>query len=125
MKIFNKIFTAVFSASLLTPFVVGAAGYTCNASTLSSVEGQICNIIRILNQFIIPLLIAGALVWFIAGVVKYMMAHDEDERKKGREQILYGVIGFAVIIGVWGLVQILTTTFGLNNTNVTPNFPTL
>ena len=46
---------------------------------------------------------------------------DEEKKQKGQALMLYGIIGFFVMISVWGLVRILTGSVGLNN-NV-PTYP--
>ena len=68
---------------------------------------------QILNS-IIPVLIALGVVYFVWGVVQYVIAGGEEAKKKGRDRIIYGTIGLAVITGLWGLVTIIATTFGLN-----------
>jgi len=49
------------------------------------------------------------------GVVQYVISNDEEAKKTGRNRMIYGIIGLAVIIGMWGLVNILKNTFGLDN----------
>ena len=67
----------------------------------------------------VDLLIAAAVVLLLYGVVKYISSGDnEEERKKGKDLIVYGIIGLFVMVSVWGLVNILTGTFGLS-----PNIP--
>ncbi len=64
---------------------------------------------------IIPLLFAGALGLFVFGVVKYFMhANDSKERAEGSKFMLWGIVALAVMISVWGLVSILTNTFGIS-----------
>lgn len=75
----------------------------------------ICEIQQIINS-IIPVLLALGVVYFVWGVVRFMIADGEEAKTKGKDQIIYGVIGFAVIIGLWGLVNIVVSTFGLNST---------
>ena len=62
---------------------------------------------------------------FYLGSYFYVIASDEEAKTAGRDKIIYGIIGLAVIIAVWGLVKILTNTFGLNNTQniVYPTVP--
>ncbi|HEY4494424.1 MAG TPA: hypothetical protein VJB95_03305 [Candidatus Paceibacterota bacterium] len=94
-----------------------------NGSNVSSIQGLLCKIAEILNA-VIPVLIALGIVYFVWGVVSYVIASDEEAKKAGRDRIIFGIIGLAVIIGVWGLVKILTNTFGLDNrTNI--NLPTV
>ena len=40
---------------------------------------------------------------------------SEEAKSTGRDRIIFGIIGLAVIIGVWGLVAILRNTFDLRN----------
>jgi len=87
----------------------------CNNVTPATVNGFLCKISQILGA-IVPILIVLGVVYFVWGVVSYMIGGDEEAKKKGRDKIIYGIIGLAVIVGVWGLVRILTTTFGLENT---------
>lgn len=96
---------------------------TCKGGAITTLQGMLCKISEILNA-IIPVLIALGVVYFVWGVITYVVASDEEAKKAGRDRIIYGVIGLAVIVGVWGLVAILRNTFGLNNTqNI--NFPTV
>ncbi len=80
---------------------------------LTGIGKFICQLQQILNS-VIPLLIALGLVYFIWGVVRYVIADGEEAKEKGKDIMLYGVIGFAVIAGLWGLVNILVQTFDLN-----------
>lgn len=70
-----------------------------------------------ISSVIIPLLVSLAIMVFIYGVITYIIsADDEEKRKVGRSYILYGIIGIFVIVSVWGLVNILSNTFGISNT---------
>lgn len=87
--------------------------------------GIICQVGRLLNS-VVPVLIALGVVYFIWGVVTYMIAGDEEKKAKGRTMIIYGVIGLAVIVAVWGLVTLLTKTFGVDSARsiTLPTIPT-
>ncbi len=104
----------VMAASPLVAFAQTPVASTCaaNANT-GTIETIICRLGSILNT-IIPFLIVLAVIYFVWGVITYMFSGDDEAKKKGREMIIYGIIGLAVIIGLWGLVGILTRTFGLN-----------
>ncbi len=73
---------------------------------------------------IIPILIGLGVVYFIWGVVTYVIADGEEAKKTGRDRMIYGIIGFVVIFAMWGLVTIVIKTFGLDQTatNVASNF---
>ncbi|MCR4284187.1 MAG: pilin [Parcubacteria group bacterium] len=81
------------------------------AATIESILDNISSIINL----VIPLLIAIALVVFIVGVIKYITAGaDEEKRKEARNTIIYGVIGLFAIVAVWGLVGVIASTFGID-----------
>ena len=68
----------------------------------------------LINKSVIPLIISLALVMFIWGVVQYVINTDDEAKKsKGREFMIWGIIGLTVMFGVWGLVKIVGTTFGI------------
>ena len=75
-------------------------------------SGVVCRIGGVLS-WAIPVLIALGLVYFVWGVVMYVIADGEEAKKAGKDRMIFGIIGLAVIIGVWGLVAILNQTFGL------------
>ena len=87
----------------------------CAGTDIGTFNGILCKISQILGA-IVPVLIALGVVYFVWGVITYVISSDEEAKKAGRDRIIYGIIGLAVIIGVWGLVKILTNTFGLSNT---------
>ena len=80
--------------------------------TLASV---IALIIAYLND-ILFLLMAFSIVMFVWYIIKYFM-RAEANRKEAGTYVLYSVLGFFIILSVWGIVAILTNTFGLGNGN--------
>jgi|SRR3989344_3341961 len=60
------------------------------------------------------LLVGAGLLVFLWGVMRYVFAgHNEEQRSEGSKFMMYGVIGLLVLVGVWGFVQLLFYTFGL------------
>ena len=65
---------------------------------------------NIINPLIL-LLFAVALIYFLWGVFVYIKnAEDSAKRIEGGKHILYGVIGLAIMIGVYGILNIVTST---------------
>ncbi len=63
---------------------------------------------------LISLLFALAVVYFLYGVVQFLMNQDNDENKTtGKNHMLWGIIGIAIMLGVIGLINIVLSTFGL------------
>ena len=92
--------------------VAGAVAGGCSGTGLAK---MICQAQQILNS-IIPVLITLGVVYFVWGVVQFMINDSEEAKTKGKDKIIYGVVGLAVIVGLWGLVNIITNTFGLSST---------
>lgn len=63
--------------------------------------------------FIIPILITLAVVWFIWGVITYVITGDEEKKKKATGMIIGGLIGLFVIVAFWGIIRLVTNTFGV------------
>ena len=71
-------------------------------------------VVCIINKSVIPLIISLALAMFIWGVVQYVINDQEEaKRAKGRQFMIWGIIGLTVMFAVWGLVKIIGTTFGI------------
>lgn len=94
------------------------------AAQVNSINDAGNIIIGLINNVAVPLIFALAFVVFIWGVFQYFIAggHDEEKRESGKQLMLWGLIGFFVMISVWGLVHILLGTFGLNPS--VPSYPT-
>ena len=103
-------FLPFISLAILFPiFALAQAPSVCTTDGLGNF---ICQIHELLNS-VIPVLIVLGVVYFIWGVVNYVIADSEEAKKAGKDRMIYGVIGLAVIVGVWGLVTIVVTTFDL------------
>jgi hypothetical protein len=122
----KKKLIAGFSLVLgFSPFMVFAQQSTaCANVTPGTIQAIICKIGSILN-IIIPILIVLGVVFFVYGVVTYVVGSDEEAKKKGRDRMIYGIIGLVVIVSMWGRVGVVTKTFGLDANSTTINLPTL
>lgn len=79
-------------------------------------------ILHIINAVIVPLIFAVAFLTFIWGIFQYFIAADEEKRKKGREFVIYGIIGLFLMTAVWGVVSVFLGTFGFDRGS-RPNLP--
>lgn len=74
------------------------------------------SILNILSSFFIAL----AVIFFLYGVLKFIFAADDEEKRKdSRSMMFYGIVAIAVMVSVWALVRILTNTLG-GSTNAIP-----
>jgi len=102
------------SLSFLMPALAFAQSAT---QTVDSAQSLSAWVIAFINNIAVPLIFALSFVVFIFGIFRYFIAGaaNEEKRKSGRDIMIYGIIGFAVMITVWGLVHLLTGTIRLNN----------
>ncbi len=112
----------------LTKIGVGAAMFLLPAVAFAQYSVQnssgLFNAIQSILNAVIPIIIALAVVYILWGIVQSFIKGSDEERKAGHMKILYGIIGLFVMISIWGLVNILVGTTGLNNqvpTNQIPN----
>ncbi len=60
-----------------------------------------------------------AFVIFIWGVSEYIRgANNEQKRKDGRQHMLWGIVGFVIMFGVYGIITLLTRTFGIKGATI-------
>ncbi|MFA6503067.1 MAG: hypothetical protein WCT45_02325 [Candidatus Paceibacterota bacterium] len=105
--------TSVTLATLAAPLVSFAA-----VSNISDVGSFIINTI---NNVLVPVLFAIAFIVFVWGAFQTFIvgAGSEEVKDKGKNLMLWGLIGFFVMVSVWGLVNILTGSVSFGNTGIT------
>ncbi len=60
-----------------------------------------------------------AFVVFIWGVFQFIRgAGNEQVREDGKQHIMWGVVGFLIMFGVWGIINILVNTFGIKGASI-------
>lgn len=79
-------------------------------------------IISVINNVLIPILFALAFITLVYGVAKaYIFSQGDPESvAQGHKLVLWGIIGFAIMISLWGLVNIANETFGLGGEVLNP-----
>jgi len=74
-------------------------------------------IINTINNILVPVLFAVAFIVFLWGAFKTFIlgANSEEVKDQGKNLMLWGLIGFFVMVSIWGLVNILTGTVSFGN----------
>ena len=105
------VLTSVALAAFAAPLVSLAA-----LSNISDVGSFIINTI---NNVFVPVIFAIAFIVFVWGAFQTFIigAGDTDVKEKGKNLMLWGLIGFFVMVSVWGLVNILTGSVSFGNTS--------
>lgn len=111
----KKIILSSLSLAGLVPMLASAQVLSCSQVAGGNLEFILCQVSRFINA-IIPILIALAVLYFIWGVIQYVVNGDEEAKTAGRDKMIYGIIGLLVIVSIWGLVSILQNTFGVSAT---------
>lgn len=67
----------------------------------------------VINNSLIQIASSLALIYFLWGVVQYVLSADNiEERKRSKQVMLWGIITMFVIVSVWGIVKLFKTTLG-------------
>ena len=115
----KKTYAYILGALVLFPqFAFAASCSTMPNDTLAEIISRgIC----LIKDSLIPFGFALATLFFIYGVVSYVVKGDDEEaRKKGREFIVWGIIAMFVMVSIFGLVALLANTAKLPNDTDTP-----
>ena len=87
------------------------------AATINNISDAGSFVINTINGILVPILFAVAFIVFIWGAFQTFIlgAQSSDVKKAGQNHMMWGLIGFFVMVSVWGLVNILTGTIGFGN----------
>jgi hypothetical protein len=96
----------------------GSYSTQCSSTNLTLCS-LINRVVGYLDQ-VLFLLIALSIVVFVYYIFKYFIQPNENRSEAGK-YVMYSVIGFFVILSMWGLVNILQNTFGVGNSNYAPS----
>ncbi|MBU6321753.1 hypothetical protein KGO04_04485 [Patescibacteria group bacterium] len=71
------------------------------------------SIIHIINGVLVPVLFAISFIVFLWGIARTYIFAGGEKHEEGHKLILWGIIGFAVMLSIWGIVNVVTNTFGV------------
>jgi hypothetical protein len=94
-------------------------------SQTGSLEYLALYVTNFINHYLVPFVFAIAFAMFLFGVFRFFFVKGEDPkaRAEGRGYIIGAIVAFAVMVSVWGLVNIVIGTIpGLNKNQ--PGLPT-
>ncbi len=125
-KLRKIILSSLVLLSTVAPVAAQATTTASGGCQLTDFKSVVtCTITNIVNP-LVYLVMGVAVLALLWGVVQYITKGDKpEERKKGGQFIMYGVIGLFVMISVWGLVAILSGTFFPSGPGTQPPVPTI
>ena len=71
--------------------------------------------IYIIRPIIILLFVLAALLFFF-GLAKFILnigSGSDEGKKEGKQHMLWGIIGIFIMVSVYGILRVLTNTFGI------------
>lgn len=82
-------------------------------------------VLYFIDNFLVPLIFAIAFIVFLWGMYTYFIlgGANEEKRKEGQKLAVSGIIGFVIMIAVWGIVILLLNSLGFNSLS-RPRLPT-
>ena len=118
---------ALFLAALGAPLLVAAQSAVPGGINLNVITPYSSGIINFINGILVPILMALAFIYFLFGIYKYFIlgASSESDKAEGRKFAMWGIIGFVILLSVWGLVAIVAGTLGLQLGGAAPKPPTI
>lgn len=121
MKIKNIIKTFVLVLALYyAPVLANAQSFTYLNNFFGGID-------ILLRSFLLPLLMALAVLIFVWNVLRYFIwsADDPTGRETARTYILYALVGLVLIVAVWGFVALIINIFGVGGVTNPPPLPSL
>lgn len=79
---------------------------------------SIVGLVKGLLNVVIPILFTVALVYFLWGVIRFVITDNADSKEKAKEVVIRGVIGLFVMVSIWGLVGFVQNTLGIGSGGV-------
>ena len=89
------------------------------AAAAGTVQDVLHNVGKVINTAT-PIVVALALLGFFWGLALYVFGtSNDDKRKKGLSVMVWGVIALFVMLSVFGIVNIIQNTLGVQQGSVT------
>ncbi len=90
-----------------------------------NIFGFISMVLMFIDRLLVPLIFAIAFIVFLWGIYQYFIlgGANEEKRKEGQKLAMAGIIGFVIMIAVWGIVGLLVNSLGFD-TRGRPPLPT-
>ncbi len=115
--------TLVQAAATLAVFTPAIA-----LAQFGEINSFIGSINTFINNVLIPLVFAIALLVFIWGMFQFFIrgGHDPEAQQKGKDLMLWAVVGFVLMVSIFGIVNLIAGGLGFSGENIQniPSVPT-
>ncbi len=107
-----------------SPTITGASSSpelaACSAIKFKSLLDILIWVKCVITAVIIPLIFVFAFLFFLWNVLRFMRSSAEKDKEEAKERMWWGIIALFIMVGVWGIISILSNTLG-----ITPSVPLL
>jgi hypothetical protein len=106
----------VLLSTLLLPIISFAGTIADGDAKTSAIGSFLGNIILFINNILFPLALAIAFIALVWGIVKYFVigGDSDDGKSKGKDLIIYSVVGFVIILSFYGIINVLANGLGFS-----------
>lgn len=98
---------------------------TVKAQYFGQVDDLFTRFAGFIDNVLIPLVFTLTLLIFVWGMFRFFVwgQANEEDRAKGRQLIIWSIVGMAFMVSIWGIVAIFSE--GIFGTSTGGNVPTL
>lgn len=113
-------FTGKEDNNSISPQSSSAVLKECSAIKFKSLLDILIWVKCVITSVLIPLIFTLAFLFFLWNVLVFMSADENAKKEEAKQRMGWGIIALFVMVGVWGIIKILSNTLG-----VTPSVPLL
>jgi hypothetical protein len=108
-----------FASTLLVSLIVFSPLFAV-AQEFGEVGQFFVKISNFINSTLIPLVFGLALLVFIWGIFKFFIlgGSEESKREEGKQLMMYAIIGFVLMVSIWGIVNLIAGGLGFSGQGI-------
>lgn len=114
----KKIKYIFVTPSLLLPVTAFAA--------FAGIKGLLTEFLKLINS-VIPILFGLSILYFFWGIIMFIKndAGNDKTREEGKKKILWGIVAIFVFVSIYGILEWIGNTLGIDPGAVPPKIFTL
>lgn len=112
-----KILSRLLPLALFVPVIASA-----KVGEFKELKDFFTGLTNLMNDVLIPAIFALGFLVFIWGMYKTFILGGSDEEKQGegRQLMMYAVIGFVVMVSLWGIVNLIANSLNMRDQTISP-----
>lgn len=110
-------YLASSSAVMFMPLLAFAGNGIATDASGGAFGELLKTIINVINDVLIPFILAIAFLVFVWGVFQFFIAGgaNDEKKEKGKSLMVYAIAGFVLILAFWGIINLLASSTGLED----------